>query len=56
MEPCLCGAADCRFCGPLQGSTKCEAHGKYECGRCEDFYDEHGVFPEPDDRDNEEYD
>ena len=40
--PCLCGALDCRSCGPLQGSVPCgvcgvlacDAHVEQVCSRC----------------------
>ena len=38
MSPCLCGAPDCRACGPAQGwhihSPRCsDADGRYDCGQ-----------------------
>ena len=48
-EPCMCGAYDCRFCGPLMGFSKCLRHGDYACEPCEEYAEEHGEYPEPDD-------
>ena len=49
--PCLCGATDCQFCGPAQGSPWCYEHkqsAQYCCAPlddcddyCEDYYDDH---------------
>ena len=32
--PCMCGAIDCKSCGPAQGYRPCEACGEYG-GGCE---------------------
>ncbi len=34
--PCMCGALDCRVCGPLQGSTRCGACGRLACDEHEE--------------------
>ena len=30
-EPCLCGATDCRICGPLQGYHVCDRFCERPC-------------------------
>lgn len=47
-RPCLCGAPDCEDCGPAQGYVKCKLHSKYACSSCEEFFREHGYYPEAD--------
>lgn len=42
--PCMCGAIDCKSCGPAQGYRPCEACGAYG-GDCE-HTDESGELTE----------
>lgn len=55
-EPCNCGYPECRQCGPLQGSKRCKLHGELACSRCEEYYAEHGEYPESDPPDPDDWD
>lgn len=49
--PCLCGAPDCESCGPAQGYSRCEEHGRMACEECRECAWCHEVEPIPEGED-----
>lgn len=48
-EPCMCGATDCRICGPLQGYR---VKTKAPLWDCEDGYEDEDRHMEEDEDEN----